>query len=115
MRLTLPWPPKQLSPNGRLHWTRKYKAKNAYQADVYSAAKAGGARILDAETLAVTITFCPPDRRRRDKDNAIACFKSGQDALALLLGVDDANWRVTYAPGWGEPVKGGAVVVEVAE
>lgn len=114
MRLVLPWPPKHLSPNARLHWAQRRAATKRYRSDCYFAAKASGARVLEAETVAMTIAFCPPDRRRRDRDNAIASFKAGQDALADVLGVDDSRFAVTYAPGWGEPVKGGAVVVEVA-
>lgn len=41
----------------------------------------------------------------------IASFKSGRDAVAKAIGVDDAKWRPEYR--FTEPVKGGAVVVEV--
>ena len=31
LTLTLPWPPKELSPNARQHWTKLAKAKKAYR------------------------------------------------------------------------------------
>jgi len=32
-----------------------------------------------------------------------------------VTGIDDSNFRVTYAPSFGEPVKGGAVIVDIEE
>ena len=31
MILHLPWPPKELSPNARVHWAKKSKAAKAYR------------------------------------------------------------------------------------
>ena len=31
LTLTLPWPPKELSPNARQHWSKLAKAKKAYR------------------------------------------------------------------------------------
>jgi hypothetical protein len=31
MTLHLPWPPKELSPNARVHWAKKSKAAKAYR------------------------------------------------------------------------------------
>lgn len=58
----------------------------------------------------MTITFNPPDRRKRDRDNMIAAFKSGQDGLSDALNVDDSLFVPTYRIG--EPVPGGEVIVE---
>lgn len=56
------------------------------------------------------VTFHPPDKRKRDRDNIIASFKAGQDGLADAWGIDDNEFEITYA--LGEPRKGGAVIVE---
>ena len=61
--------------------------------------------------LSLRITFHPPDKRRRDRDNMIAAFKAGQDGLSDSLGVDDSQFVTSYAVG--DVIKGGSVVVEV--
>lgn len=57
----------------------------------------------------IAVTFRPPDKRRRDKDNMIASFKSGQDGIADALGVDDSTLPVSHETG--TPVRGGRVDV----
>jgi crossover junction endodeoxyribonuclease RusA len=57
----------------------------------------------------VAITFCPPDKRRRDLDNIIASFKAGADGIADGLGIDDSLFNCTYS--LGAPVGDGAVFV----
>jgi crossover junction endodeoxyribonuclease RusA len=91
--VTLPWPPKELSPNARSHWATKSKAAKAYRHACWTLAKAAG--IIAPETpgrLHLWIDFYPPDRRHRDDDNMIAAFKSGRDGLADALGVNDRRF-----------------------
>jgi crossover junction endodeoxyribonuclease RusA len=57
------------------------------------------------------VTFQPPDKRRRDRDNLQASLKAHFDGIADALGVNDSLFVPTYAIG--EPVKGGAVRVEI--
>ena len=57
----------------------------------------------------VAITFCPPNKRRRDLDNIIASFKAGSDGIADGLGIDDSLFFCTYS--LGAPVGDGAVFV----
>jgi crossover junction endodeoxyribonuclease RusA len=63
--------------------------------------------------LLVKITFRPPDKRRRDLDNALSSIKAGLDGVADAIGVDDRHWALMLQ--WGEPVKGGAVELEIEE
>lgn len=111
LTVTLPWPGKALSPNARLHWSRKSAAMKRYRSDCWKltlgATGASPSGLPDQIPLA--ITFCPPDRRRRDRDNLIASFKAGQDGIADALGVDDSRFVPTYH--MGDVVKGGAVIV----
>ena len=111
MKLMLPWPPKELSPNARLHWARLAKAKKAYRAACAWQAKEQGARPMDATKLHLSLTFYPPTRRAFDLDNALARMKSGLDGLADVLGVDDKHWSLSIARA--ETV-GGFVQVEVS-
>lgn len=109
--LTLPWPPKELSPNARQHWSRLAKAKKAYRAACAWTAKEQGAQPLAAEKLHLTLVFVPPNRRAHDLDNLLARMKSGLDGLADVLGVDDKHWSLTIAKA---DEVGGMVRVEVA-
>lgn len=111
MIVRLPYPPAKLSPNARLHWRAKAKAVKSYRAECGFELLAQGVNRMPSVSL--KLTFCPPDRRRRDRDNAIHAFKAGQDAIADITGIDDSQFQVTYAPGFGEPVPGGQVIVEI--
>lgn len=116
--IRLPWPPRDLSPNRarNVHWSRKADAvrKYRYAADMLTLSaippRLRGAFPAKAE-LPMTITFCPPDRRLRDRTNMEASFKAGFDGIADALGVDDRYFVPTYK--LGEPVQGGQVVVEI--
>jgi crossover junction endodeoxyribonuclease RusA len=114
MKIRLPYPPAKLSPNKRLHWAQRAAIVGVYRRECrilsrhFHVADIG----LTRRPLPVKITFHPPDRRRRDRDNAIAAFKAGADGVADAIGVDDADWSPTYEVG--EPVKGGCVIVEIA-
>ena len=44
--------------------------------------------------IRLRIDFFPPNRARRDDDNAIAAFKSGRDGIADALKVDDARFAI---------------------
>lgn len=108
--LTMPWPQTVLSPNARAHWTQVAKAKKSLRAAWAWEATKQGAKRIQAESLAVRLTFFPPDRRPRDLDNMLAACKAGLDGLADVLGVDDRNWSIRIERG--EHV-GGFVRVEV--
>lgn len=110
MRITLPWPPKELSPNARLHWSKLARAKKAYRAACAWSAKEQGASRIEADKLHLSLTFYPPTRRAFDLDNALARMKSGLDGLADVLGVDDSRWSLSIARA--ETI-GGMVKVEV--
>ncbi|MBL4940341.1 MAG: hypothetical protein JKY81_01610 [Colwellia sp.] len=120
IRVTLPYPPAKLNPNKRLHWAVKAKAVKAYRHDCYLLAKsvmfstrtkAAICAFACENKLPIKIIFHYPDKRRRDRDNAIASFKAGADGVADAIGVDDADWTPTYLVG--DVVKGGAVVIKI--
>jgi crossover junction endodeoxyribonuclease RusA len=114
VRLSLPWPHKDLSPNARVHWAVKARRASIYrQVSYFRTLEAPGRRkVAMGPGNALGMTFCPPDARRRDLDNLIASMKSAQDGIASALGIDDSNFTTTYTIG--EPVKGGAVHVTIA-
>lgn len=110
--VVLPWPSKTLSPNARAHWQHKASAvKTARTAAHYLTREVFGAAIPKWTGARLAITFCPPDRRRRDDDNAIGAFKAYRDGIADALGVDDHKFKCSYA--FADPIKGGSVRVEI--
>ena len=112
--ITLPWPSPLLSPNARVHWSKKSRAAKAHRKASHVLTKMSGA-VIDWEGEAhLWITFYPPDRRARDDDNLIASFKSSRDGIADALGIDDKRFR-THP--WVSDVvrKGGCVEVVITK
>lgn len=109
--IELPWPPSALSPNSRGHWAIKARHAKKYRADSRVLCMAVGLRKMTAEALSLRVTFQPPDRRARDLDNMLASIKAGLDGIADATGVDDSRWTLSLEKG--DPIKGGAVVIEV--
>ena len=104
MKFVFPWPSSKLSPNARQHWGQKAKAvKDARHlaglivfAQLETGLREARASVAGKDRIDVTITFYPPDNRRRDDDNMIAAFKSCRDGIADALGVDDRAFRPVY-------------------
>ena len=117
MRIELPWPDPSLAPNRKNghHWGSTHAAKGKRLADarlLTLAAMRQAGYVPTTGTLALTLTFCAPDRRRRDLDNLLAALKADFDGVAQALGVDDQLFEPLTLRR-GEPVKGGRVVLEV--
>ena len=111
MQIELPWPPKELSPNARLHWSTLAKAKKNYRHACAYAAVQQGVRRSEAKKLHLSLTFYAPTRRAYDLDNALARMKSGLDGLADVLGVDDKHWSLSIQRA---DTTGAKVLVEVS-
>ena len=94
MIVTLPWPPKELSPNVRCHWRAAHAKANVYKQACFVLTIAERIKIDWSGPIHVAITFYPPDRRYRDDDNMIASLKYGRDGVAQALGVDDKRFRI---------------------
>lgn len=111
--IDLPWPEPRLSPNARLHWAERARLVRDARLLAWTLARsvAPPERWSRERPLPVQILFHPPDRRRRDRDNMIASFKSYADGIADAIGVDDADWLPTYRVCG--VVKGGKVTVEI--
>ena len=109
--IELPFPPASLSPNARLHWRALSKAKKAYKAECAWMLFQTPVPELTGERIPLRITISPPDRRRRDRDNLQHSLKYGLDQIAQHWGVDDYLFDPSYQ--FGEPVKGGKVLVEI--
>ena len=110
--IELPWPPRELSPNARVHYHAKARAAKTYRDGTYWIARAHGPQFLIAEgVIPIMVEFFPPDRRHRDDDNMIGAFKAGRDGIADALAVNDRRFRPSYH--FRDPIKGGKIVVTV--
>jgi crossover junction endodeoxyribonuclease RusA len=116
MRIALPWPPKELSPNYNGSLRSKMRAKKVYrilcwaqtkeQVKLWKPAAEGG--------LPVTLEIYKPSRRRYDDDNLEGWCKRARDGVALALGIDDHRMKVTR---WiaDDIVPGGRIVFVFAD
>ncbi len=96
LSIVLPWPPGDVSPNARGHWSKLHRARKAYREACAWQARLQGAhpgRMPDGR-LRVSMLFVPPDRRSRDLDNLIGSMKAGLDGLADALAVNDARFAL---------------------
>lgn len=110
--ITLPWPPRELSPNFRTRrasWLARLRKE--YRRKCANILWDRGVQPVRDPTLREVI-FHPPNKRARDLDNLIASTKALRDGLEDAMGVDDVNFNET-PHRIGTPVKGGAVVVMI--
>ena len=111
-RITLPWPDKALSPNGRPgHWAVKARAVKKARSMATSATWAARGTSVKPGWPSAHLAWVlhPKTANTPDADNAQAALKNFQDGIADALGIDDSLFTCTYA--LGAPVKGGAVHV----
>ena len=111
IELSFPWPPKELSPNARVHWATKAKAAKKYKADCWWVCVKSWRRESYLEQLALSVKFHPPSARRADADNMLASCKNLFDAVSKYTGIDDSKFTITFSKA--EPVKHGAVKVVI--
>ncbi len=120
LSLTLPWPPRSLSPNHRAHWAAKAKAAKAYRSQCglltlaeYQKAKKSGLRIDPDRPVRLHLLFVPPNRRAYDRDNLVSWCKAAFDGMADALVVNDRMFRLDSIEVSEE--LGGMVKVEIRQ
>ena len=93
-------PPREMSPNGRVHWSARNRARRDFQGDIW-------ALILEQEYTSgiienpiISIRWGLPDRIRRDWDNLIAMTKPIIDSLTQASILADDSVR-DYTPRYG--------------
>jgi len=115
MIVHLPFPPKELSPNGR-HDRRAISGIRAtYRDTCYyltkQAAKAWAPITCD---IAMSLTFVQPDLRRRDVDNMLASAKAAIDGFAKALKMDDRQFKPITVDWVREKGSAGALILELS-
>lgn len=111
IEIILPWPPAELSPNSRAHWSLKARKAKQIKQDCWALTKASGAKVEHDGKIPLRVTFRPPTKARHDMDNCLARAKHALDGVALGLGVDDVRFFLMLEIG--EPVKGGAIIIKL--
>ena len=116
--MILPWPPRELHPNARVHWAVRAKAAKAYRSasgwavlEQIGKDRARVAKLLKEARIPLKIVFHPKSKRRMDLDGCLSNIKSGLDGLADVLKVDDSRFELTIS--MGDPVKGGEVHITI--
>lgn len=96
LRITLPLPPRALSPNSRVHWGTRSRAVKSYGELAWCATKAAmhgyrrGVGGWDGGSIRVRAFF--RTRRRPDPDNLCASLKSAVDGIVSAgLFTDDRD------------------------
>lgn len=62
----------------------------------------------------LSLEFCPPTKRKFDRDNALAAMKGALDGLAQALEIDDSQFEPILLRR-GQPTPGGVVIVRIGE
>lgn len=112
MVIELPWYNPGLHPNARHHRMAKAALTKQFRNDCHWLTEASAKEVLPDGEIAVSVTFYPPDKRKRDLDGMFSAIKSGLDGMADALAVNDYRFNpVTLVRA--DPVKGGKVVVTI--
>lgn len=120
--ITLPWPSADLSPNARLHWAKLGAAKRKAREDAFWLTRSAmGAQLGptvtslshdDKSDVLLRQIAHAPDARSRDRDNLDSRLKAARDGISQAVQINDRFFR-PLGIEWGEPVRGGKVVVEI--
>lgn len=108
--IELPWPSKDLSPNGRLHYMTVATAKRKAREHAGWVAKANKKTFHPDINIPISLIFFPPDKRNYDLDGLLSRSKAMLDGLADGWGVNDKLFR-PITIDMGEVVKHGKVQI----
>lgn len=113
--IQLPFPPASLSGHNTGHWRKKSPVVAQHRKWATLATLAVRVRLsrwplLDERDIHLNVTFHPPNKRG-DRCNYPNRMKPYFDGIADALCVNDRRFLPTYT--FGEPTKGGMVLVEI--
>lgn len=97
--VTLPLPPRALSPNARVSWQARARHTRRYRRDAYVLTIAAGGQNLRWPRAVAQATFYWPQEQRRDIRNAEHMLKPAYDGLVDAgLIPDDSAAVLTHQP-----------------
>lgn len=91
LKLVLPFPPWELSPNVKIHWRLKDPIKKQFMAKCFEDAQAFKPRFGEGR-IPASIMFYPPNKRA-DLDNMFSAMKFGLDSVARCWKINDIRFR----------------------
>lgn len=107
-------PPRELSPNGRVHWAGRNRARRSIQADIWALLKEQDYKGGKVENPIVSVRWGLPDKIRRDWDNLIAMTKPIIDILVQEeIMIDDSVRDYTPRYGWFDSPKNPCTEIKV--
>lgn len=108
--IELPFPPASLSGHNEGHWRAKSKIVAEHREWARRATLAARPSIPEMGDIWISFTFYPPDFRS-DRLNFANRIKPYADGIADALKINDKRFLPSYH--FGQPVKGGKVVVVI--
>ena len=115
LQLVLPWPSKELSPNGRVHWRVKAKATKAARELAVITAHEAGWRALKFPPGKLHLwidCYQAPGKKLPDDDNMVGRCKAYRDGIAQAMGIDDGRFKC-HPDVKNERRRGGQVVIRI--
>lgn len=95
--IVMPLPPRELSPNARVHWKTRARRTKEYRRCAFLVTCAAGGRKLGWPRAIAQATFYWPNRCRRDIRNAEHSLKAAYDGLVdAQLILDDSSDVLTH-------------------
>src|SRR3546814_14466939 len=79
VRLT--WPDRASHPNSRGHLSKRAKANKAMRKAAYYLTLGANVKAPENGDIRVVLTFYPPDRRQRDRDNLLSNCKADRKSV----------------------------------
>ena len=108
----MPFPAKELWPNGRSHWAAKARATKRHRG--WAKVATLSAKVPKPEgRMNLRLIVHPRTSNRPDADNCIAAAKCLIDGIADALGVDDSTFNAPTVT-FGMPAKGGKLFIELS-
>lgn len=113
--IPLAWPSPYLSPNARIHWSKRAKATREARRTAYLAMRLAAPKLIKVphgHVVEIEFVFIPPNRRRFDDDGLASRMKATRDGIADYLGCDDNCFVQTHRVAT-VPTPGGEVQVKL--
>lgn len=113
--IPLAWPSQELSPNARVHWSKRARAVREARRAAYLAMRLAAPKwikVPHGHLVEIEFVFIPPNRRRFDDDGLAARMKASRDGIADYLGCDDNCFRQSHRVA-KVPTPGGEVLVKI--
>jgi len=112
LSITIPsLPPKEFSPNARVHWAVRGKAANAAYDTIIALVAEQGWNNIPLDVAHITVSWGVKDRYRRDTDNFVGRTKPYIDGLVKAQVIaDDSRHHVMYTYKWHDAVSSETVI-----